>query len=141
MLSMSGRIAIEVGRLHPVPEGPVDVIIAALPVDPSDFRLRHKTSDRSIYGSARADSGAFETVFTDRQGFITEGSFTNIFVKGEGALLTPPLSRGLLPGVLRAELIANGSAVEADLRADDLVGGLFIGNASRGLLAARLRYA
>ena len=75
----------------------------------------------------------------DAEGFVTEGAFTNIFVKGEGALLTPPLSRGLLPGVLRAELIANGSATEADLRPSDLANGFFIGNASRGLIAARLK--
>jgi para-aminobenzoate synthetase/4-amino-4-deoxychorismate lyase len=75
----------------------------------------------------------------DSQGFVTEGSFTNIFVKGEGTLLTPPLSRGLLPGVLRAELLANGSAIEADLRQEDLANGFFIGNASRGLLPATLK--
>jgi branched-subunit amino acid aminotransferase/4-amino-4-deoxychorismate lyase len=54
-------------------------------------------------------------------------------------LLTPPAARGLLPGVLRAELLANGSAIEADLRPEDLKQGFFIGNASRGLLPATLK--
>ena len=35
-------------------------------------------------------------------------------------LLTPPLARGLLPGILRARLIDEGRAQEADLREDDL---------------------
>ena len=109
-----------------------------LPVDASDFRLRHKTTDRSFYVEARQAADSFEVALVDSDGFITEGSFTNIFVRGPGALLTPPLSRGLLPGVLRAELIANGSAVEADLRPEDLEAPFFIGNASRGLLPARL---
>lgn len=138
MLSMSGRIAIEISPLHPAPAEPVDVALAPLPVAADDFRLRHKTSDRAFYSEARKAAGTWEVALVDAQGFVTEGSFTNIFVKGEGVLLTPPLTRGLLPGVLRAELLANGSAVEADLRPDDLANGFFIGNALRGLLPARL---
>jgi para-aminobenzoate synthetase/4-amino-4-deoxychorismate lyase len=139
LLSRTGRMAIEITRLHPTPDDPVAVALAPLPVDPSDFRLRHKTSDRAFYGDARKAAGAFEVALIDPQGFVTEGSFTNIFVKGDGVLLTPPLSRGLLAGVLRGELIDRGMAREADLRADDLAGGFYIGNASRGLLEARLQ--
>ena len=56
----------------------------------------------------------------------------------DGRLLTPPARLGLLPGVLRASLLAEGRAVEAELTLDDLEGGFFIGNALRGLVAARL---
>lgn len=138
MLSPSGRIAIEIQPHQPSPAGHVDIRLVDVPVESSDFRLRHKTTDRSFYVEARMAAGSFEVALVDAEGFITEGSFTNIFVRGPGALLTPPLSRGLLPGVLRAELIANGSAVEADLRPEDLEAPFFIGNASRGLLPARL---
>jgi para-aminobenzoate synthetase / 4-amino-4-deoxychorismate lyase len=138
MLSPSGRIAVEIQPHQPKPADFVDVRLVDLPVDSSDFRLRHKTTDRSFYVEARMAAGSFEVALVDSEGFITEGSFTNIFVRGPGALLTPPLTRGLLPGVLRAELIANGSAVEADLRPEDLEAPFFIGNASRGLLPARL---
>ena len=55
-----------------------------------------------------------------------------------GIRLAAQIARGLLPGVLRAELIANGSAVEADLTPADLKDGFFVGNASRGLLPAQL---
>lgn len=139
MLSQSGRIAIEIARLHPAPDEPVEVALVPRPVGVDDFRLHHKTTDRGFFAKARARAGTFEIALLDADGFVTEGSFTNIFVKGEGALLTPPLSRGLLPGVLRAELLANGSAVEADLRAEDLAHGFFIGNACRGLLPATLK--
>jgi branched-subunit amino acid aminotransferase/4-amino-4-deoxychorismate lyase len=54
-------------------------------------------------------------------------------------LLTPPLRRGLLPGVLRARLLDEGGAEEADLVAADLTDGFLIGNAVRGLVRARLR--
>ena len=54
-------------------------------------------------------------------------------------LLTPPLARGLLPGVLRGRLLDEGHAREADLRAEDLAAGFLIGNALRGLIRARLK--
>ncbi|MBL7372835.1 hypothetical protein INQ23_26340, partial [Escherichia coli] len=46
------------------------------------------------------------------------------------------LARGLLPGVLRAELIETGRAVEGDLMPADLAGGFYVGNALRGLVSA-----
>ena len=138
LLSSSGALAIESRPLPAAPEGPVEVALAPLPVEPEDFRLRHKTSDRRFYDEAREAAGTFEVVFVDRDGFLTEGSFTSLFVERGGRLLTPPLARGLLPGVLREALIEEGRAEEADLRAEDLEGGFFVGNAVRGLIAATL---
>jgi hypothetical protein len=45
---------------------------------------------------------------------------------------------GLLPGVLREQLISEGRAREAALTLDDLAGGFWIGNALRGLMRAVL---
>lgn len=137
-LSRSGAMAVEVRPLGPPPDGPVAVRLAARSLRADDFRLAHKTSDRSFYDDARAASGAFELLFTDAEGFLTEGSFTNLFVAKGDKLATPPLSRGLLPGLLRARLIDEGEAAEADLRAEDLAGGFWIGNSVRGLIRARL---
>ncbi|HEX8126756.1 MAG TPA: aminodeoxychorismate synthase component I [Allosphingosinicella sp.] len=138
LLSSSGALAIESRPLPPAPEGMAPVALAPLPVEAEDFRLRHKTSDRRFYDRAREWTGAFEVVFADRDGFLTEGSFTSLFVERGGRLLTPPLERGLLPGVLRELLIDEGRAEEADLRAEDLEDGFFVGNAVRGLIAATL---
>ena len=134
MLAKSGAVAIEVAAIPTPPEAPVAVTIAALPVAPDDFRLRHKTSDRAFYDKARQ---GFETVF-EIDGHITEGSFTNVFVERDGILLTPPLGAGLLPGVLRAELIESGRAAETPLTRADLANGFFLGNALRGLIPAKL---
>ena len=139
MLAPSGQIAVEITPLHPVPNGPVRVAIVALPVDPTDFRLRHKTSDRRFYETARIGAGTFEVALMDVDGFLTEGSFTSLFAERNGTLVTPPLSRGLLPSILRADLLETGRAVEADLRAEDLAGVFWIGNASRGLIPAELQ--
>lgn len=137
-VSRSGATAIEVRALPTAAHEPVRVAMSPLPVASEDFRLRHKTSDRAFYDEARASSAAFEVLFVDGGGFVTEGSFTNVFVERDGGLLTPPLTRGLLAGVLRERLIAEGRAVECDLKVADLRSGFWIGNAVRGLIAARL---
>jgi len=140
--SRSGAYALEIGDLPEPLAGPAEVVVLPLPVDPSDWRLRHKTTDRAFYAAATRAAraaGAGEALFLRPDGLLTEGSFTSLFVERNGVLLTPPLSRGLLPGVLRASLIAAGRAREADLTLEDLSGGFFIGNAVRGLIPARLR--
>ena len=120
-LSANGRLATEAAPLVDLPQA--YVALAPLPVDAHDFRLRHKTTDRAFYDRAREDSGCSEVVFFDQAGFVTEGSFTNVFVERDGKLVTPPLVRGLLPGILRRKLIETGEAVEGDLTVDDLSGG------------------
>ncbi len=134
LLAASGAVAIEVGSV-PLSPALAEVAIVPLPVDPSDFRLVHKTSDRSFYDSARRAAGTFEVLFEHPDGSLTEGSFTSLFVPRGDVLVTPP-ARSLLPGVLRAELLATGRAVEGRLTRADLTHGFRIGNALRGLIPA-----
>ena len=138
LLSRSGAMAIELRPLENVPDQPVEVAILPLTVSPSDVRLAHKTTDRSFYEAPREAAGTWEVIFRDEAGFLTEGSFTNLFVEREGRLLTPPVSRGLFPGLCRQRLINEGKAVEADLTEADLINGFLVGNSVRGLVAARL---
>lgn len=141
VLAASGAVAIEVSP-PPAPfAGPVEVALVPLPVDPRDWRLAHKTSDRAFYDAARLAAGTAEVVFERADGRLTEGSFTNLFVERDGKLLTPPLADGLLPGVWRAELIASGRATEAPLTRADLSDGFLLGNALRGLFRASLSVA
>ena len=137
-LAPSGALAVEVSPLPRLAELPVPVAVRPAPMAADDFRVTHKTSLRASYDSLRHESGAAEVVFIDEPGFVTEGSWSNIFVERDGQLLTPPLALGLLPGVLRAELIDKGRAVESHLRLADLESGFFIGNSLRGLVPARL---
>lgn len=51
--------------------------------------------------AAQADIG----IATDREGFVTEGIAYNVFAAVDGAILTPPTDRDLLPGITRAALI------------------------------------
>ncbi|MGB3721189.1 MAG: aminodeoxychorismate synthase component I [Pacificimonas sp.] len=118
------------------------VSLVPLPVDPADWRLFHKSSDRDFYDRARHAAHGDEVAFVRRDGLLTEGSFTNLFVRRDGRYLTPRVESGLLAGILRAEMLEDGSAAEADLTADDLraasdAGELFVGNSLRGLIPAK----
>ena len=77
--------------------------------------------------------------FLNERGEVSEGTITNVFLDLGGDLLTPPATCGLLPGVLRAELLASRICREAVLAPADLARGrLFVGNALRGWIPARL---
>jgi para-aminobenzoate synthetase/4-amino-4-deoxychorismate lyase len=138
VLARSGAIAIEARPLPPGEPEAVTVKLVKLPVAGDDLRLRHKTSDRRFYDDARRAAGTDEVVFVDADGFVTQGSFTTPFVEREGKLLTPPLARARLPGVLRECLLADGKALESELVPADLQGSFLVGNAVTGLIAARL---
>jgi para-aminobenzoate synthetase/4-amino-4-deoxychorismate lyase len=138
LLSPKGTMAIELKPMPEPPHHPVEVAVRPLPVMAGDVRLSYKTTARAFMEVARREGGKFETVFVDPDGHVTEGSFTSIFVERDGKYLTPPLERGLLPGLLRARLIEEGKAEEADLTVEDLAGGFLIGNMVRGLIEARL---
>lgn len=141
ILARSGELCVESGPLPPAATGEIACAVLPLPVVPGDWRLRHKTTDRSFYGDALAAAravGAGEALLVRPDGLLTEGSFTNIFVERDGVLLTPEASLGLLPGVQRQNLLNTGRAVEARLTVDDLEDGFFLGNALRGLMRARL---
>jgi para-aminobenzoate synthetase/4-amino-4-deoxychorismate lyase len=141
LASRGGALALEA---KPLPEAwpePARVILLTLPVDPGDWRLRHKTSDRSFYDEARRVAqgvGVQEAVFVRDDGLVTEGTITNVFVERDGMLLTPPATLGLLPGILRERLMAEGRAREEELTMADLDGGFLLGNALRGLQRAVL---
>ena len=142
LASRSGAIAVEVGDMPSAWPAPAPCIVLPLPVDPGDWRLRHKTSDRGFYEDAQAVArthGAHEALFVREDGLVTEGCVTNIFLERDGVLLTPRAQSGLLPGVLRGSLLAEGKAREADLTMADLEGGFFLGNSLRGMMAAKLK--
>ncbi|NNF94378.1 MAG: aminodeoxychorismate synthase component I [Altererythrobacter sp.] len=141
LASRRGELALQAGPVPSASDAPFKCIALPMPVDPGDWRLRHKTTDRGFYEEALAAAkaeGADEALLVHPDGFVTEGSFTNIFVERDGVLLTPPSTLGLLPGVLRRSLLDCGKAREENLTLNDLENGFLIGNAVRGLVKAEL---
>lgn len=117
-------------------------VISPQQVDSRDALLAHKTSWRDRYDAewnrCCADGQADEVLFLNERDEVTEGTRSNVFVSRGGALFTPPVSCGLLPGILRAELIEQSRCIETRLTLQDLrtAEQVFLGNALRGLMTA-----
>ncbi len=159
VLSETGQMNVTTTKLEPpdksntgsvcgVPLGSNKIMRFAISQSRLDSRnpfLYHKTTRRELYDREWREFndqlGVDEVVYLNENKNVAEGSRTTIFVdKGKPHLLTPPLTDGLLPGTLRAELINSGKAVEAHLTLADLASAraVFLGNSVRGLLRATL---
>lgn len=128
---------------QPLPEGAVwRVSIADQRLVSNDPWLRLKTTERQIYDAARAalPEGVDEALFLNERDELCEGTITNLFVGVRDRLLTPPINCGLLPGVLREELLADSDAAESVLTIDVLQAAreIYVGNSLRGLIPAQL---
>jgi para-aminobenzoate synthetase / 4-amino-4-deoxychorismate lyase len=120
MLDRDGSIALE-ATPHLSSDEPVRVAVAAEPVDSRDPLLYHKTTRRAEYerrAAARPDCA--DVLLVNERGELTESTIANLVLRLDGALWTPPLDAGLLPGVLRADLLARGELRERVLRPAEL---------------------
>lgn len=50
--------------------------------------------------------GLNECILFDEQGYLTEGSSTNVFIVKDAVVITPPLSHKILPGITRQLLLS-----------------------------------
>jgi len=140
LLNHRGKISMESSALQPTGE-PVKLTLAKQNVHSSNVFLQHKTTHRKIYDLVcRDQSSADDVILWNERGELTETSICNLFLEFAGKLLTPCSSSGLLPGTLRAHLLAKGECTEAVLTKADLARAdkIFVGNSVRGLLAAEL---
>ena len=87
------------------------VRLATEPVDSSDRFLFHKTTRRR--------SGD-DVIYWNERGEVTESSIANVVVSIEGELFTPPIESGLLAGVFRKQLLAEGKIKERAISVKEL---------------------
>ena len=102
----------------------------------ADPWLTIKSSHRPAYDAARAalPDGVDEVIFLNQRDEVCDGSITTVFFDRGDGLRTPPQTCGLLPGVLRAAMLADGQCREEVLLARDLAHvRLWVGNSLRGL--------
>lgn len=143
-LDEKGRIDITTAPFQPLPSETVwRVRVAAIRLSSQNKLLRHKTSRRGIYETARAEhpaTAADEVLLLNEYGAPCEGTITSLFLDdGSGQLKTPPIANGLLAGVLRTELICVRKARVERFGLEDIrKGRLFMGNSLRGLIRAKL---
>ncbi|OWV85766.1 hypothetical protein ATY78_25060 [Rhizobium sp. R635] len=139
-----GKIEVTSAPFVPLPPETVwSVRIAKIRLDSADRLLHVKTTRRAVYETARAEyapAEADEVILLNERGEVCEGTITSVFLDdGTGILRTPPISCGLLAGVLRTELICGRKARVGRLTLADLdAGTLYVGNSLRGLIRANL---
>jgi branched-subunit amino acid aminotransferase/4-amino-4-deoxychorismate lyase len=122
---------------------PVAVTISPYRVDSRDPFLYYKTTRRPLYERERvrlAKEGFFDALFLNTRGEMTEGTITNLFIQLNGTLYTPPVGCGLLPGILRQQLIRAGRVKEKIILLEETMAAekVYVGNSVRGLLEAQL---
>lgn len=122
------------------------VVVSDEVVDSNDPMLFHKTSLRNFYSEQfqkyNAKTNCFDVLFINERSELTEGSFTNLFIKKDDIYYTPPIECGLLSGIYRQQLLNDDQlkAVEKRLYLDDLKNAdqIYLCNAIRGLVPVKL---
>jgi branched-subunit amino acid aminotransferase/4-amino-4-deoxychorismate lyase len=110
LVNRDGEPRVEHSALEPA-SGTLRLGLAESPIDPTNRFLFHKTTNRGHLERARLPEYD-ETVLWNPGGEITEGTIVNLVVELDGRRVTPPVECGLLPGTMRAELLARGEIVE-----------------------------
>lgn len=139
MLDAAGTCDVEVAAM-PIPKPVWQLGLAPARLVSADPWLGVKSTRRKAYDQARAalPDGLDEVIFLNERGEVCDGTITTLFFDRGAGLCTPPLTCGLLPGVLRAEMLALGRCREELLTGDDLARvTLWVGNSLRGLFSAR----
>ena len=143
-LSRNGRCSVQSAVLASLPSR-VSVLLSPEPTYSQDLFLRHKTTVRERYDAAwrhAETKGAFDMLFFNEKGELTEGGRSNVFVRLEGRWATPPLQCGLLPGVMRSVLLSDPTwnAAERIITIDQLRAAeeVVVCNALRGVLSVNV---
>ncbi len=143
-INVRGEIQIQHSILKPLTE-PVQILASSQVCEVPPIFLSHKSSHRQMYDQAwqaAEQRGCFDTLFINAQGLITEGGRCNVFIKLDGQWYTPPLSDGVLPGVMRQIILEDTvmRAQEKSLTFGDLQNAdqVIVCNALRGAMQASL---
>lgn len=146
LLGRDGRVTANATTIDPAAiEASISFCLAGKTVDSGNAFFYHKTTNRAFYESELAlqqqQQGCDEVLFINECGEITEGARSNVFVERSGEFYTPPLSCGLLNGILRQHLFnlnykgitERSMGLTEALSADRI----YFGNSVRGLMPAR----
>lgn len=148
LLSPAGQLSIETAPL-PALQGVPYIALTPTRLQSNEPFLQHKTTHRPWYEATTQwlarHPDFFDLIFLNEADELCEGSRSNLYIFKNGEWLTPPLSSGLLGGVLRTHLLETGQAKEAILTPSDLTdctasgqAALRLSNALRGWFDVQL---
>lgn len=112
-------------------------------LDSNNEFLRHKTTYKPWYEESYKKiqrEEIYDEIFFNERGELCEGARTNILLEIDGKFYTPPLSSGLLNGILRQNLLDSGVCEERILYKSDLLnaGNIYCINSVRGIKRVEL---
>jgi branched-chain amino acid aminotransferase/4-amino-4-deoxychorismate lyase len=96
------------------PAAPAKLVLASIRRNASSPTAHHKTLAYLDNVMARREAlalGADEAVMRNTEGHLACAAASNLFWVTEGVLMTPDLSCGVLPGIMRARVLAAASAL------------------------------
>lgn len=139
-----GRLVVSIGACPPAPSSLAAALLDTPRVDPLCPTAGHKTTSTLRWVLARAEArrrGADVALVRTVDGDVVEGDAANLFLHVGETLVTPPLDRGVLPGIQRARLLRvardQGLAVEergVDARELRSAGALFLTSSLIGVV-------
>lgn len=141
-----GRLEVTVTPVSEAAE-PWTLAVASEHADQTDPFFFHKTTQRGVYERAlreAQEAGCDEALLLNGEEEVTEGTYSNVFVRDGDHYLTPPVECGLLAGVYRDYVLeVEERAQEQVLTLDDLrhADAIYCCNAVRGWCPAELSSA
>ncbi len=133
-------------KLDPKNPPQLKLVTSSFRTVPNDPLARFKTSNKLPQVLARAEAanaGADEALLLNTDGFVAEGTSSNIFWIKRGLVYTPPVAAGILPGVTREVVFEIGAGLgipiqEKNIRLKELKqsDGLFLSLTSLGIVEA-----
>lgn len=100
-------------RPHATSPTPLKLQVSELRVHSSNVLLQHKVCNylgRFFARDCAIADGYEDALFLNESGNITECSTANIFFLRRNLLLTPPVTAGLLPGIIRSQILEHAAA-------------------------------
>lgn len=107
------RVVVTWAPMPPPGDAPVRLFVSSVRRNPSAPSCRHKTLSYADAAFARAEAarmGADDAVMRGPRGDAACASIGNLWARTKDAFVTPPLSAGVLPGIVRQMLLRAGEA-------------------------------
>lgn len=141
LLSKNGEF--EILKRELLPNSTNKIKIADTKVSNKNIFLYHKTTNRAHFDKTmeKIKKGeVFDEIYFNENGEITEGARSNIVLEINGKYYTPPVSSGLLAGVLRQKLLFENKIEEKVLKIEDLTSAnkIFCINSVRKIVEVKL---
>ncbi|PJZ27016.1 aminodeoxychorismate synthase, component I [Leptospira hartskeerlii] len=122
ILLRSGDFQSEVSEFHSGPkEG--KVLFSGTSTNKKNRFFYHKTNIREIFSEeyeSAVSKGYLDRIYTNTDGYLTEGAIHSIFLLLDKEWITPPLEEGILPGVARKQWLRKLKAKEKKISKQDL---------------------